>query len=71
MTSCMFYCPIASGSTHTFAVRPRPEELKDVVIHNVQVRGKRGNIVQTYPGVEYDFAPNRLRMAQNEYVHFQ
>ncbi|XP_065192631.1 protein DD3-3-like [Sycon ciliatum] len=57
--------------THAFAVRPRPAELKEAVIHNVQVRGKRGNIVQTYPGVEYDFAPNRLEMASDEYIHFQ
>ncbi|XP_065192405.1 protein DD3-3-like [Sycon ciliatum] len=57
--------------SHTFASRPRPEDLEDAVIHNVQVRGKRGNIVQVYPGVEYDFAPNRLQLATNDYIHFQ
>ena len=57
--------------SHSFAIRARPEGLEDVKIHNLNVRGKRGNIVQVYPGVEYDFVPNRLVMAVNEYIHFQ
>jgi len=41
------------------------------VIYNVNVRGKRGNNQQTYPGLEYDMVPNRLEVMVGDYVHFQ
>ena len=57
--------------SHTFAVRQRPSDLQNVKIHNLNVRGKRGNIVQVYPGVEYDFVPNTMRVKNGDYIHFQ
>ena len=46
--------------SHVFEVLKRPDSLycKERVIHNLNVRGRRGNIVQVYPSVEYDPNPH-------------
>ncbi|KAI3385949.1 hypothetical protein SNEBB_000382 [Seison nebaliae] len=57
--------------SHSFILRHRPDELKSKRIWNVNVRGKRGNIVQNFPSVEYDFTPNILQMKKGDVLHVQ
>jgi len=65
------YGRVFQDRSHLFEIRRRPETLKDKKIHNLSVRGKKGNIVEVYPGVEYDFVPNRLVMKQGDFIHIQ
>ena len=59
--------------THTFKILQRTDYNIDdsETIENLQVRGKRGNIVQTFPAVEYDFSPQRTVMDKNSLLHIQ
>ena len=61
--------------SHVMELRPRSQldssEAKSCEILNLNVRGKRGNIVQTYPSVEYDFIPNRLDITTDQCLHVQ
>jgi len=58
--------------SYVFEIRARPADIpatKSII--SMSVRGKRGNIVQTYPAVEYDFAPAQLTLGVGDQVHAQ
>jgi len=58
--------------SYTFEIRDRPMTMSPFTpIHNLNVRGKRGNIVQVYPAVEYDYVPERLNAKVGDYIHLQ
>jgi hypothetical protein len=58
--------------SHVFRIRNRPSRIGDLDrVFNLNVRGKRGNIVQVYPAVEYDFLPNRFHVKKGDWVHVQ
>ena len=58
--------------SHVFKLLPRPKTVpENDIIHNINVRGKRGNLGQVTPAVEYDFIPNRLHIDESDLVHFQ
>merc|ERR1712224_929253 len=59
--------------THTFYItKPTNSKVQNAKrIVNLNVRGKRGNIVQTFPAVEYDFVPNKLAVESGTWIHVQ
>ena len=61
--------------THTFLVCQRDSTAAwaNKPLLNVNVRGKRGNIVQTFPATEYDFEPQHveLKPTSGQCLHFQ
>jgi len=57
--------------TYVFIVKPIPDQISHCrgKLKNLGVRGKRGNIVQAYPSVEYDFVPQDLTLSEDECLH--
>eukprot|EP00511_Aplanochytrium_stocchinoi_P010951 CAMPEP_0204872480 /NCGR_PEP_ID=MMETSP1348-20121228/38341_1 /ASSEMBLY_ACC=CAM_ASM_000700 /TAXON_ID=215587 /ORGANISM="Aplanochytrium stocchinoi, Strain GSBS06" /LENGTH=824 /DNA_ID=CAMNT_0052027371 /DNA_START=76 /DNA_END=2550 /DNA_ORIENTATION=- len=58
--------------SYVFEIRKREDGMDKLrKIHNVNVRGKRGNIVDVYPSVEYDFAPSQVECTKGDSIHIQ
>lgn len=60
-------------TTHTFLVCEQPSDApwKGQTILNINVRGKRGNIVETFPAIEFDFEPQMVFVVPGQCMHFQ
>jgi len=56
--------------SHVVSIVERPNQLANKKILNVNVQGKRGNIVQTFPAVEYDFWPRVAKVKTGECMAF-
>jgi len=56
--------------SYVFSVAPPPSNARGT-IWNLNVRGRRGNIVQAYPAVEYDFTPSPLFVTEGDLIHLQ
>jgi hypothetical protein len=58
--------------SYVFSIKEAPKDIPEKsTIWNLNVRGKRGNIVEVFPSVEYDFVPQVLIVEANDYIHFQ
>lgn len=58
--------------SHAFVLRARPSEVPSTQrVVNLNVRGKRGNFVQTFPAVQYEFVPRHAVLEAGDAVHFQ
>ena len=59
--------------THVFYLKPRnslPSRFRNSRIVYIGGMGKRGNIVQAYPAMEYRFSPERITVTTNDVLCF-
>ena len=59
--------------THVFYLKPRnslPSRFRNSRIIYIGGMGKRGNIVQAYPAMEYRFSPERISVTTNDVLCF-
>ena len=66
----MLTCLLQDRS-HVIILAPRPENMRTGKLYNLSVRGKRGNLQQITPALEYGFTPNTLQVSQDDMVHIQ
>jgi len=58
--------------SHSFTLNKRPSQISsEQKIKLLTVGGKRGNIVQTFPGHEYFFYPETWHGKQGDYIHLE
>lgn len=61
--------------SHIFYIKKRPDPTKvewaNSNIYNLNIRGKRCNIVQCFPAVEYDYIPRILEVSPGDAIHLQ
>jgi len=67
------YGRVFQDRSYVFSILPAPTtgDCAGRMIYNLNIRGKRGNIVQTFPAVEGDFTPSELWITDADCVHVQ
>jgi len=72
-TNTESYGTVYQDRSFVFNIRPRAQSNipDNANIYNINVRGKRGNYIQTFPTLEYGFVPDVLYVQTGDYIHFQ